>query len=460
MSKKILCIICSFLISLSLFVIPSFASNDFPLINYYPAPSENLQSILNTYEHITPFGSNSSDRNTYVGNPHDDIDIYGFYITTNDPRYPYSFIVASTDRTNYYRFYLNDNLSSYGSFSVENFSNFNSDYSLYYRSPGNQIYYKLNDSFPIFNGVPSGLSALRDFIDNGGSSDSVYDFSTTVEVKPGTVLYIGVPTNGALSMSGTTTFPVNSTWLGLDKYPEAPQRVSRASSLPSAGTQFPLSPNSKPNWQPSSQGSNLLGQNKNAYFSESTWSFEESGFLTFYNPYYFNPFTDGSSDQSSILNGSVYLTISGYSSIRSYPLKESVVSSGNITSDSPDNYESYSDPTIVDNGDGTGSITNWTNQDGSTSSEAPSNNGYNSAPAAQSIEGYLSQIRNTLTKFANDFIELVQAPISHIQQLISAGSGFMSALQGMYAWLPDQIQGYLISALTLIIAIGVFKVFL
>lgn len=445
MSKKIICIICSLIISLSIFVIPSFAESlsitTLPVISSFTFNDLSNNGLnLGTYNNSSIYGASSKN------------DIYIFATNT-------ALFVCSTDSTSsfLYRNYRNNNsvITDTATFGLYDESS-----NLFYSSwlTINQNFTSCNFSF--FDNEKSGLSAVRDYIDNSSSSDSVYDFSTTVEVKPGTVLYIGVPANGILSMSGTTTFPVNSTWLGSDKYPEAPQRVSRASSLPSAGTQFPLSPNSKPNWQPSSEGSNLLGQNKNAYFSESTWSFDVSGFLTFYNPYYFNPFTDGSSDQSSILNSSVYLTISGYSSIRSYPLKESVVSSGNITSDSPDNYESYSDPTIVDNGDGTGSITNWTNQDGSTSSEAPSNNGYNSAPAAQSIEGYLSQIRNTLTKFANDFIELVQAPISHIQSLIQAGSGFMNALQGMYAWLPAQIQGYLISALTLIIAIGVFKVFL
>lgn len=341
--------------------------------------------------------------------------------------------------------------------SVNNRSfTYSEEYDLYYYSIQFNSYNINSTDVPVFDSISSGLASIRDFLDNGSSS--VFDFESTIEVPAGSVAYIGVPSGGTLSMSGTTTFPINSTLFGSDKFPEAPQRVSRASSLPVSGTQFPLTPNSKPNWQRSEDGRNLFGQTRSAYFSSSDWSFDSTGFLTFYNPYYFNPVDSASSDQSSTLNSSVYLTISGYSSIRIYPLQDAFYTDGSISGSSPDDFQSYWDGEITDNGDGTGSVS-FSGVGGAEGSQ-PSNNGYNQAPVQQGILKYIEDIRNTLSKFVNDVLSLLQAPISHISQLIEAGSGFMNGLRGLYSWLPIEVQSHLISALTLVIVIGVFKVFL
>lgn len=444
------------------------------LFTHFSFAFDSYSIIPISYSSSLPSSSSFSEEFTYGSLNLNGLRYQNIRLTSNVDFESYVVAVIDPNNSSNYEFYIvTDSVNSYSgnlynghvngssSSSNINFSNLIID------SSSNLKYYKFSSfSFytgssnrvsyvPIYSDLNTALSSVRNFIDNSFSS---YDFESTIEIPAGSVAYIGVPSGGTLSMSGTTTFPINSTLFGSDKFPEASQRVSRTSSLPVSGTQFPLTPNSKPNWQRSEDGRNLFGQTRSAYFSSSDWSFDSAGFLTFYNPYYFNPVDSASTDQSSTLNSSVYLTISGYSSIRIYPLQDAYYTDGSISGNSPDGFDSYWDGEITDNGDGTGSVS-FSGVGGAEGSQ-PSNNGYNQAPVQQSILKYIEDIRNTLSKFVNDVLSLLQAPISHISQLIEAGSGFMNGLRGLYSWLPLEVQSHLISALTLVIVIGVFKVFL
>lgn len=241
------------------------------------------------------------------------------------------------------------------------------------------------------------------------------------------------------------------TSIGSDTWSNIPQRVKQVSSLPDSSTIFPLASSAAPNWKKTAPF-NILNQSKNAVASSISWSGSNGQFLTFYNPVYY---MDGSIQAAT---SSVYLTISGYSSVRIYPLQNDMsVVSGSYSS-SPSDYEDYWDAEITDNGDGTGSII-YNPSQGSNLPSSPSSNQYNTGTSSGIVE-YIQQLSNTLNNFVSSVLDLLKAPISHIGQLIEAGSGFMGSLRGLYAWLPVDIQGLVISALTVIIGIGVFKVFL
>lgn len=86
--------------------------------------------------------------------------------------------------------------------------------------------------------------------------------------------------------------------------------------------------------------------------------------------------------------------------------------------------------------------------------------GGNENEIAQTVNGYLQGIQNALDNFVNQFISLLSAPISHIQQMIDSGSYFFSVFGQLFTWLPDEISVIITGSLLLMVIIGVFKMFL
>ena len=77
-----------------------------------------------------------------------------------------------------------------------------------------------------------------------------------------------------------------------------------------------------------------------------------------------------------------------------------------------------------------------------------------------SILGNIKGLAQTLDYFVSSFTTLLSNAISHIQQLISAGSGFMGAMANLFTWLPSPVSSVITSALVIMIVIGVFKMLL
>lgn len=457
MSKKLLCIICSLVISLSIFVVPSFADSlnnlefqTLPFIDTLPSNPTISDFTSNGFQIISTYYNNYinyilvNKDNLYLVAYQDGSNITITLVSPLTFNPSSTYLIGRVTSSNYFTSSKPSGTASYSS-----------DYDLYY-SYTSIPNVKNSDilNVPFYSSFNDALSAVRDYIDNGGSSD-VISYITHVSVEPGTVLYIGYNPNIDLNINGTTRFPMRSTLSG-GNFPNSSQTYSFATSLPSSGTTFPLSNASKLPWI-KNEPYNILGQSFNAKLENFVLANSSQGFYVIHNPYFVNVENFNSAGDLN-KNSNLELDISGYTSLRIYPLQDEI-----LNSSSPDNFNVFWDGSSTDNGDGTGSVS-WipTAEDGSDVSNIgsnPNNLGINGGGNLDS-SSIIQDIKDTLDKFVNNFISFVSAPISHIQNLISAGSGFMSALQGMYAWLPAQIQGYLISALTLIIAIGVFKVFL
>lgn len=303
---------------------------------------------------------------------------------------------------------------------------------------------------PVFTSTSAMFTDFNEFIIDYVPESSAFDFETTVEVPSGSVAYIGIPSSGSLSIIAKTTMPMYTS-IGSNTWSNVPQRVKQVSSLPNSTTTFPLAGSAIPNWT-KTEPYNWLNQSKSAVTSTTSWSGSNGNFLTFYNPVYY---MDGSIQAST---NTVYLTISGYSSIRIYPLQNDMSITAGSTSTSPTDYDGYWDATITDNGDGTGSVT-YNPSEGSNLPPTPTSNQYNTGTSSSIID-YINQINQTLTNFAESFINLLKAPVAHIQQLVSAGSDFVSQLSSLYSWLPAEVYNTLTSAIILCISVGVLKVLL
>lgn len=83
----------------------------------------------------------------------------------------------------------------------------------------------------------------------------------------------------------------------------------------------------------------------------------------------------------------------------------------------------------------------------------PSNGGNHSQPPVNddnTIMGVLSRLTNTITG-------LFRSAVDAIETLVNEGSSFMHNLASIFAWLPQPVFAVLVSALTILVVIGVLK---
>lgn len=345
----------------------------------------------------------------------------------------------------------NVNNSLYYSSFVE----YSSSYDLTFSSNIGQILPSLfNNELPFFNSRDEGFASVRDYIDNGGGSSSSSATLSNYSLPAGNVIYIKTA-NSSDEISLTTSFEQWSAF-GQNTWTNITQTITRNVSLPSEGTTFPLSGGFTIDWIKDRSNTNILGQSKDGYYTFTSGD----GWTAIYNPLY-QQYGQGNNHD---LNGTIYVSCDSVVDYYTYPLSGSIVTGVGIQSGSVGNYEEYTTTAKDENGNPIvnedGTFQGQVNQSGSSAAPVTGGEQSGSIGANMTVTDYLKSLGNTLTSFANNLLSLIQVPISHIGQLIEGGSGFMGALRGLYAWLPVDIQSYVISALTVVIGVAVFKVFL
>lgn len=77
-----------------------------------------------------------------------------------------------------------------------------------------------------------------------------------------------------------------------------------------------------------------------------------------------------------------------------------------------------------------------------------------------SISENINGLKETLDNFVNQFIQLLSAPISHIQQLIQSSHEFFDVFSQLFEWLPSELSSVILSGLIIMVVIGVIKMLL
>lgn len=308
---------------------------------------------------------------------------------------------------------------------------------------------------PVYSSLNDGLSAIRDYINNSGSSETspFYDDLPDFNIQRGYAAYIdfGADWQGR-SISGQliSEFPqysslVSGDWDGTDN-----RRYAWVSELPS-NTNFASNYGSAIDWTKVEPFDLLKRSKRGIWFIQS--STPQNRYLVIVNP---NMWRYGQNASDDTLNRPITVhNLSGSAGeVKFYALNQTFDNDGTLVNygseDGTNNINGVYDPD-------TGSF-NETNLNGNIATQTPGGN--SDTPSINSVSDYIAQIGTILSNFANNLLSLIQKPISHIGTLIQGGSEFMSALRGLYSWLPVDIQAIIISALTVVIAIGVFKVFL
>lgn len=195
----------------------------------------------------------------------------------------------------------------------------------------------------------------------------------------------------------------------------------------------------------------LFGRSKMAVANISGTTLDR--YLIIYNPAYhtFNGFGTGPRDESNLP-----LNISGIpqgANITLFKMDETMHLINGITSQ----FISDAGSTIA-----TGSALNVTDTfvDSDGNSVIQNSGGGNDIHESSGIVSYIVSINDTLDNFTNQFIQLLSAPIVHIQQLIQSGSNFFSVFIHIFDWLGPELSGLVYGAFVIFLIIGVLKLLL
>ena len=361
---------------------------------------------------------------------------------------------------NYYGFYIASETqdaaafittydgSSYGG-TRYNASSFDSTTSLYYggyTSTGPVIDYNYPCYIPTFSSLDDGLAAVRDWIDNPSPAPAPQTpHPVSFSLQPGYVAFVDVSDLTGVSASLSTSVFGSAEWSPRI----TDQSIGVISSLPNSFS-IPLTGTSRISWSGSGTR-NVLGQYKSFAYSYST-SNTGSAYIAIVNPL---QASQGSqltalASMPSSRNNPISVTVNTALSVKVYSLTASLaLGSGTLDTETDGNTWSGT----VD--DSTGEWSFYNDQTG-----LPTN--IDSLPVGGGNEPIIGEtsINDWLQEIANNIKGFFSGAIGAVTTLVSAGSDFIHSLSGLYAWLPAPVYSVLVSALILVITIGVIKVFI
>ena len=306
-----------------------------------------------------------------------------------------------------------------------------------YNAVLNVRYKELSTSFSgvpyinVFSTRDEGLNSIRTAIDNGTIGGVVPRYAS-ITIQPVYIAYIGV-SGGTAHLEITMAQKFSSATLSTQAY-------WYADSLPSGVfTVDPSNVSSHPIiW-------NAVGPfdfGRRTYNGDFDISGLSTNYLVIYNPLLALGTTNS--------NQPIRAEISSAVSVVQYPL----TSNGSMI-----NHESYGNTDnvyVADNdaisNDGSVEYTHYdVDGEGNTITSSAIN-----LPAGgnNTID---EDSEGTITGFVNSILNLLSAPIKHIQRLFDSGSAFMQWLGELWSWLPEPVYTVLISALVVLVVIGVIK---
>lgn len=328
---------------------------------------------------------------------------------------------------------------------VSRFTSYHDEDLGFYYTVTSDPYGPLDDSnFPAFSSVEEGLQAVRNYIDNG----SVVDFQKTIYLEPGYAIYI--LTNGG-TMELTTQFSVYSNIFNGGWGNSVTQRIGTSSTrVPPSGYVFGAETGSIIPWTKlTTADSNFLGQTKYAHYLMTDLP-SDGTYTVIYNPVY--SYDDG---VTSNVNSTITIEVSNFVGANIFALKSRLAMNGVVESTSPDDYQTYKTTGTGDYVIGDGDTLYWYDVDNGEQSEDGSPTNFEEAPYNDTSS--IPDNGTTIGSLLEKIIAFFQAPVEHIKNLYNAGINFFNYLSMLWAWIPAEITGVLISAVIVLLVIGVIK---
>lgn len=431
--------LCFSIIGGIIFYMPVYATNDeyFNVMPLNAISSLDTNTIKDQGYHL---GKNGNNALQYYGT--DLSDVYLIGVSTGNGYYNiYGVRDASLPLNGSYNSFAAVTNNSY---NVVNFTSA-SVYDGFYYIQGRQTFWN-NDStqalFPYFSSIEDGITALKDYI----SGSSVISYENYVYIEPGYILF-AVTEGGTLDLE--TTMPVNNS-LSIVGVPwDSTSRIAFGVDRPTSGTQYNTDNfGSRIDWKKAPNGnSNFIGLQKEAVAHYEDLP-SDGSFVAIMNPAYY-----GDSVVNPSVNGYIRAKFSNGGAYVKYSMKTNLtlglggIMEPVITSDNGWSDGAIAIPTtngaILDND----YIYENTSKPAVSFDDGGQNSLEDSNDDVQGIGGLLNRI-----------IKFLSSPIEHIQNLFNAGSTFFGFLSSLWSWIPPEISSVLVSAVIVLLVIGVIKV--
>lgn len=429
---------------LSLILILSSFAFCFASVDNYPSYGGNFSSVENT-KYFMKCGvdlSSDSSNPTHIFN-----NIYAYKNSNNRTVVQYLYnnvyttkFTSTSDQQDYvYFYYYNGNLNLYPYWS-NNIPAFGG-------TPGGQSTYYISGSY-IIPSISIGSS-----VEWIGPSINTIKYPYTFQ--NGYLFVFDLGSSGSMYSFDLTSKSEEYSNIGDNPFPNTNQSFWFDNSLPEVDeTTIPSSSAITIHWDKGDK-TNIFGQTQDM---KATINGTSSGrYLYIYNPPAHYKWS-GSSNPSASETINYPVTINGVSSGDNFYIYDSRALlydynqggkvQGTITGET--GYGSVSTDGAISVVTSDGAIYNQ-NSGGSTDIS-----GANGGSISENING----LKETLDNFVNQFIQLLSAPISHIQQLIQSSHEFFDVFSQLFEWLPSDLSSVIVSGLIIMVVIGVIKMLL
>lgn len=265
-------------------------------------------------------------------------------------------------------------------------------------------------------------------------NDNTNSFSFVLEV--GSVAYIEYA-HSDIEINMNTVMPELSTaWIAgkePDFWPSSQSYFGNDNSLPVINDSFTYNNWNRITWS-RGEPRNIVGQTKNAVYSDTIF-YGGVRYLTVYNyPYYLTNL-----DKAEVeLSGPINITVTNAVSVTVY-----TVLSGTING--------VSNSIISNNGDNVSTEGQYTDQNGQIVIPSPGSGNF--IPENSDLE-------SVLTNLVTDIDTFFTGTWRHIRQMVTSAGKFPSVIVELYSWLPDEYKAVLFSAFGIVIVVGILKVML
>lgn len=301
-------------------------------------------------------------------------------------------------------------------------------------------------SVPVFETVSDFINSLP----YGPVENIKYPFT----LQNGYLFVYDLGSSGAMYSFDLTSTSEEYSDIGSDPFPDTNQAYWFSNSLPEIDeTTIPASGAITITWQKGGN-TNIFGQTQSMVSSISGTS--TGRYLYVYNPPVHYKWS-GSSNPTASETVNYPMVIDGVSDSDNFYVYDSIARLVDFNQGGTVAGTVTGEPGI---GTVSGGSISVTTSDGSiyvqTSGGSTDISGANGGSLAENISG----LQQTLDNFVSQFVKLLSAPISHIQQLISSGSDFFEVMTGLFDWLPSEVSGVIVSALVVMVVIGVIKMLL
>lgn len=418
----------------------SFANGDLPI--YSSRPTNQIMAT-------SPVYFSTDVRTQYFAGDNSSIDYFKFYSSSESKYY---FVFACTVAANVFWYntqnYANNTAMSY-SYSYNN-SNY-IRYAYFNPIPGQTL---TDDSFIDFGTFDSLDSALFKYQTEGlNYNGDVIRFPFTLQNGYLFVFDCG-QSNSMYSFDLSSTSEEYSD-IGSIPFPDTNQSYWFSDSLPEIDeTTIPNSGATIISWLKGDK-TNIFGQTQDMI---ATISGTSSGrYLYIYNPPVHYKWS-GSSNPTASETINYPMIINGVSENETWYIYDSIARltdfnqggsvTGTVTGE--DIIGSVSSDGAISLVTSSGAI--YTQNSGGSTDISSANGG--------SIAENISGLKQTLDDFVNQFIHLLSAPISHIQQLIQSSHQFFDVFSQLFEWLPSELSSVIVSGLIIMVVIGVIKMLL